>query len=155
MEGAGRSRDLARPHGDAGCLAHHAPLVALDLKAEAIAAAAPADDAERQFIARGRTAAYEDVITSRTRLLREGQYPIDGTAAIGEYLKSQDGQWPPGLGGIEKIERSRDGCFPGQDLTASYNLVTRSMTSRMLSQALVTCSNSMVDNLLTLSRSMA
>ena len=68
------------------------PLVALDLMAKASAAAASADDAERQFIARG-SMVYGDAITPRTRLLREGQNPIDGTAAIGEYLKSQQGQW--------------------------------------------------------------
>jgi len=68
------------------------PLVALDLKAQKPAATTPADDAEQQFIARG-SAAYADVITPRTRLLREGQFPIDGMAAIGEYLKSQQGQW--------------------------------------------------------------
>lgn len=68
------------------------PLIALDLTAQPPGAAAPTGDAELQFIARGR-AAYADVITPRTRLLREGQFPIDGTAAIGEYLKSQEGLW--------------------------------------------------------------
>ena len=69
-----------------------APLVALDLKTQSPGAGAPAEDAERQFIARG-SHAYADVISPRTRLLREGQFPIDGAAAIGDYLKSQEGQW--------------------------------------------------------------
>jgi ketosteroid isomerase-like protein len=68
------------------------PLIALDLTASPPGATAPSGDAEQQFIARG-NAAYADVITPRTRLLREGQFPIDGAAAIGEYLKSQEGQW--------------------------------------------------------------
>jgi ketosteroid isomerase-like protein len=68
------------------------PLIALDLMAHESGAAAPADDAEQQFVARGR-AAYADIITPRTRLLREGRFPIDGTAAIGEFLKSLEGQW--------------------------------------------------------------
>lgn len=68
------------------------PLAALDLMTQKPAAGALAGDAERQFIARG-NAAYADTITPRTRLLREGQFPIDGTAAIGDYLKSQEGQW--------------------------------------------------------------
>ena len=66
-------------------------LIALDLMAQKPGAGS-AGDPEQQFIARG-TAAYADVITPRTRLLREGEFPIDGTAAIGEYLKTQEGQW--------------------------------------------------------------
>ena len=69
-----------------------APLVARDLSAQKPGGSPPSEDAERQFIARG-GAAYADAITPRTRLLREGQFPIDGTAAIGDYLKSQVGQW--------------------------------------------------------------
>ena len=69
------------------------PLIALYLVAQK--SAAPAEDAERQFVARSGNlgAAYADAITARTRLLREGKFPIDGAAEIAEYLKSQDGQW--------------------------------------------------------------
>ena len=68
-------------------------LVALDLGAHEPGAAASSDDAEPQFVAAGSAAAYAGVITPRTRLLREGRLPIDGMTAIGEYLKSQAGQW--------------------------------------------------------------
>lgn len=68
------------------------PLNALDLPAQKNGADASIEDAERQFIARGNSP-YADVITSRTRFLRDGQFPIDGAAAINEYLKSQEGQW--------------------------------------------------------------
>ena len=68
------------------------PLNALDLPAQKRGNDASGEDAERQFIARG-NAPYSDIITPRTRLLRDGQFPIDGTAAINEYLKSQEGQW--------------------------------------------------------------
>lgn len=68
------------------------PLGALDLDLHRPDAGASTDDAERQFIARGNTG-YSDAITPRTRLLRDGQFPIDGTAAIGDYLKSQQGPW--------------------------------------------------------------
>lgn len=50
------------------------------------------ENPERQFIARS-SAPYADVITSGTRLVRDEQFPIDGTASIGEYLKSQEGMW--------------------------------------------------------------
>ena len=65
------------------------PLIALDLPA---VKSLSVRGAEQQFIARSR-ARYEDAITTRTRLLREGQMPIDGIAAIGDYLKSQQGEW--------------------------------------------------------------
>ena len=68
------------------------PLVSLDLKAAKSDAATAASNAEQRFVARG-IAGYADTITPRTRLLRDGLLPIDGTAAIGEYLKSQQGQW--------------------------------------------------------------
>jgi ketosteroid isomerase-like protein len=68
------------------------PLVALDLAAQKAGGGVSGDDAERQFIARG-SSNYADVITPHTRLLRDGQLPIDGTAAIGDYLKSQEGPW--------------------------------------------------------------
>jgi hypothetical protein len=67
-------------------------LIAIDLIPQAPATGAAALDAERLFVARG-SAAYADVVTPRTRLLREGLVPIDGIAAIGDYLKSQEGQW--------------------------------------------------------------
>ena len=71
------------------------PLIALDLIAQKPGPGASVDDAERQFIARSSefAAAYADVATPRTRLLREGEFPIDGATAIGQYLKSQTGQW--------------------------------------------------------------
>ncbi len=68
------------------------PLEALDLKANKARTDALANNAEQQFIAAG-SSAYKAVITPRTRLLREGQFPIDGAEAIGNFLKSQQGQW--------------------------------------------------------------
>lgn len=68
------------------------PLNALDLSAQKIRTDASVEDAERQFIARGNSP-YAEFITPHTRLLRDGQSPIDGTTAIAEYLKSQEGQW--------------------------------------------------------------
>lgn len=65
------------------------PLIALDLPSTK---RVTVSTAEIHFTAPGRTP-YADAITPRTRLLREGQMPIDGVAAIGEYLKSQQGEW--------------------------------------------------------------
>jgi hypothetical protein len=65
------------------------PLIALDLPP---LKSASVRNAEIHFTARKRTLD-ADAITPRTRLLREGQMPIDGVAAIGEYLKSQEGEW--------------------------------------------------------------
>jgi hypothetical protein len=72
------------------------PLIALDLPAPKARPIAPDESAEQQFIARSvaePAAAYLNAVSQHTRLLREGQFPIDGPAAIGEYLKSQQGQW--------------------------------------------------------------
>ena len=69
-----------------------APLIALDLVSQHALANKANDDAEQQFISLG-SAAYGIVVTPNTRLLRDGQFPIDGPAAIGQYLKSQEGQW--------------------------------------------------------------
>lgn len=68
-----------------------AALLAIDLDAESDVGKEPAD-AENYFIAQS-IPPYAEVITPRTRLLREGQFPIDGSAAIAEYLKSQEGKW--------------------------------------------------------------
>ena len=68
------------------------PLIALDLPVQEGGADTSSDDPERQFIARA-DAPYAQVITPGTRLLRDGQLPIDGTAAINDYLKSRPGQW--------------------------------------------------------------
>lgn len=68
------------------------PVIALDLPVREGAADTSSDDPERQFIARS-DAPYTQVITPGTRLLRDGQLPIDGTAAINDYLKSRPGQW--------------------------------------------------------------
>ena len=70
----------------------HAALLAIDLAAGSIIGNTPADDAERQFTAQS-IPPYAEVITPRTRLLREGQFPIDGQAAINEYMKSPQGKW--------------------------------------------------------------
>ena len=67
-------------------------LNALDLSAQKIRTDASVEDAERQFIARGNSP-YAEFTTPHTRVLRDGQFPIDGTAAINEYLKLQEGQW--------------------------------------------------------------
>ena len=71
------------------------PLIALDLPAQKTGTDLPAEDAEQQFIAAGKNihAAYEGVTTAETRLLRDGQFPIDGKAAITDFLKSQEGHW--------------------------------------------------------------
>lgn len=69
-----------------------APLTALDLASQSAHANRTNDEAEQQFIALG-GAAYGIVVTPNTRILRDGQFPIDGTTAIGQYLKSQEGQW--------------------------------------------------------------
>ena len=75
------------------------PLIALDLpavKSMSVSGVArqfaSVRGAEIHFIAGNRTP-YADAITPRTRLLREGQMPIDGIAAIGDYLQSQQGDW--------------------------------------------------------------
>lgn len=55
-----------------------------------------ADDPEKQFIAaatRDTADAYRQFSGNHSRLLREQRAPIDGTAAIANYLKSQTGQW--------------------------------------------------------------
>lgn len=80
-----------RPTSTPGALPN-TPLVAIDLAAHKPGAIASVDDAEQQFVTRGVTA-YADVITPRTRLLRQGQFPIDATTAIDDYLKSQEGKW--------------------------------------------------------------
>ena len=69
-----------------------APVIAIDLVAQASLTAGADDEAEQRFAASG-IAGYAEVITPRTRLLREGRHPIDGVVAIGEFLKSQSGQW--------------------------------------------------------------
>ncbi len=61
------------------------------------AAAKPAGDAETGFAARTVAAsaavAYTEASTDRTRLLRAGRQPINGTAAIKTYLHSVPGIW--------------------------------------------------------------
>lgn len=68
------------------------PLLALDLSMQKNGTEALVENAERQFITRGNSP-YAEFTTPHTRLLRDGQFPIDGAAAINEYLKSQEGQW--------------------------------------------------------------
>ena len=67
-------------------------LITLDLARATPAAATASEDAEARFVARGH-AGYADVITPRTRLLRNGHFPIDGETAIADYLKTAEGQW--------------------------------------------------------------
>ena len=72
-----------------------APLIALDLPPLKVGTDKTSDDPEQQFIARAvnNSDAYRAAVTSRTRLLRADQLPIDGTKAIGEYLKGNETQW--------------------------------------------------------------
>ena len=54
-------------------------------------------DAEKDFVHRTMSLdsqyAYIDHITNRTVLLRDGQFPIEGKAAVMAYLNSQEGVW--------------------------------------------------------------
>ena len=71
------------------------PLIARGLPAQKNGTVLPAEDAEQKFIAAGKNinAAYQGVITAETRLLRDEQLPIDGMAAIADFLRSQEGRW--------------------------------------------------------------
>lgn len=66
------------------------PLQARDLPPAAASTAR--DDIESRF-AGASNAPYADFITDNTRLLRGGELPIDGVAAIQTYLASRQGQW--------------------------------------------------------------
>lgn len=54
-------------------------------------------DAEKDFVHRTMSLdsqyAYIDRITNRTVLLRDGQFPIEGKAAVMKYVNSQEGTW--------------------------------------------------------------
>ena len=74
------------------------PLAAYDLApAAASPSAVAAYGGEARFVARtteaGADKAYAESVTNQTRLIRAGRVPIDGTVAIGQYLKSIEGKW--------------------------------------------------------------
>lgn len=59
--------------------------------------AVAANGGEARFVARtaegGASKAYAESVTNQTRLIRAGRVPIDGTVAIGQYLKTVEGKW--------------------------------------------------------------
>lgn len=77
------------------------PLAAYDLAPAPAGAPAVTGDGgnsgERRFVARtaevGAGRAYAESITNQTRLIRAGRVPIDGSAAIVEYVKTIEGKW--------------------------------------------------------------
>lgn len=72
------------------------PLAAYNL-AYANTKAAGEKSAEAQFASRtaevGAGKAYAEAVTEQTRLIRAGRVPIDGIAAIGDYVKTIEGKW--------------------------------------------------------------
>ncbi|MBI3716588.1 MAG: nuclear transport factor 2 family protein [Betaproteobacteria bacterium] len=82
-------------HSDAAL--QDAPLLARDLAAAVGKPAFELTDVEQRFIARGAqfgtAAAYAEVIGKQSRLLRPEMAPIDGEAAVRDYVKSIRGSW--------------------------------------------------------------
>jgi len=80
-----------------GAALQDVPLNARELPASAGKPVIDAVDPEQHFILQsaqsGAAKAYAGVITSHSRLLRDDRAPLDGEAAIGEYLKTLIGNW--------------------------------------------------------------
>jgi ketosteroid isomerase-like protein len=76
---------------------HDTPLDARDLPAVGGKPVFDAIDPEQRFISRsaqlGAAAAYGEAIAPRSRFLRNERTPIDGEAALRDYLKSVSGTW--------------------------------------------------------------
>ena len=71
------------------------PLIAVDLSV--LKPGMPDADGEKDFIdrtrSRGVAMAYRDSVSSRSVLLREGEFPIVGKNAVATHLESQQGEW--------------------------------------------------------------
>ncbi len=83
--------------GHGNSLAPDLPLAAYDLVPASGAPAVAGDSGEKRFVLRtaeiGAAKAYAESVTNQTRLIRGGRVPIDGSAAIGEYVKTIEGKW--------------------------------------------------------------